>query len=74
MADYRALVGDYCPGWGVPTHAVEPGNYLTADHVHAVGAGGDEHGDLAVLCNRCNARKKDRLLRPASSPSTSRRW
>lgn len=39
--------GHLCPGWGVPPHASAD---LTADHVHAVHAGGDEGGPLAVLC------------------------
>jgi hypothetical protein len=49
-------LGMWCPGYGVPPHGVVPPNRLTADHVVARSLGG-EHGDLAVLCLHCNARR-----------------
>lgn len=57
VATHRARYGDWCPGWQCPPHASPD---LTADHVTAVAAGGDEHGELQVLCRACNGRKQDR--------------
>jgi hypothetical protein len=38
VADHRALLGDWCPGWArQPAH---PSADLTADHVKEVAAGG----------------------------------
>lgn len=54
VATWRAEHGDWCPGWGRPAH---PSQDLTADHVVAVAAGGDEHGPMSVLCRTCNGRK-----------------
>lgn len=73
---HRAAVGNVCPGYQVPAHAVIPPNRLTADHVTPVAAGGREDGDLAVLCQSCNSRKREG--RPASGqrpvPAPSREW
>jgi 5-methylcytosine-specific restriction enzyme A len=44
--------GWLCPGWQREPHASSD---LTADHVEAVAAGGDEDGPLRVLCRRCNS-------------------
>jgi 5-methylcytosine-specific restriction protein A len=53
VAQWRKLYGDWCPGWGDrPPH---PATDLTADHIEAVGAGGDPAGPLRVLCRRCNS-------------------
>lgn len=49
--------GYWCPGWRRPAHESHD---LTADHIHAVAAGGSEHGPLQVLCRSCNAAKRDR--------------
>jgi 5-methylcytosine-specific restriction protein A len=54
VADWIARRGYWCPGWGVPEHQSTD---LTADHVHAVAAGGAEDGPLTVLCRACNGRK-----------------
>ena len=44
VADHRAIVGDWCPGWaGQPAHQSAD---LTADHVKEVAAGGRPHGRL----------------------------
>jgi 5-methylcytosine-specific restriction protein A len=51
---WRAQHGNWCPGWLIDPH---PSDDLTADHIHAVGAGGSEYGELGVLCRSCNARK-----------------
>ena len=58
VAQWRAEHGDLCPGWRRPAH---PSHDLTADHMIAVGAGGDEDGPLAVLCRSCNSSKKTTL-------------
>jgi hypothetical protein len=55
---HRAEHGDWCPGWRREPH---PAVDLTADHVVGVGAGGSEHGLLAVLCRSCNGAKADRI-------------
>jgi hypothetical protein len=53
---WRTRHGDVCPGWRCDPH---PSSDLTADHVVAVGAGGSEQGELAVLCRACNGAKAD---------------
>jgi 5-methylcytosine-specific restriction protein A len=76
VADHRAMVGDWCPGWeGRPAH---PSADLTADHVKEVARGGRPDGHLVVRCRACNAAKARRLLttimatdpRPAERPIT----
>lgn len=53
---HRDQYGEVCPGWAhQPHHPVVPPNILTADHDHAVGAGGDESGPLVVRCRSCNS-------------------
>jgi len=51
---WREQMGDVCPGWGRPAHASSD---LTADHVTAYAATGDESSELTVLCRSCNSRK-----------------
>jgi 5-methylcytosine-specific restriction enzyme A len=59
VADHRALLGDWCPGWGrQPAH---PSADLTADHVKEVGAGGSPYGALVVRCRSCNAARSAHL-------------
>jgi 5-methylcytosine-specific restriction enzyme A len=59
VADHRALLGDWCPGWsGQPAH---PSADLTADHVREVGRGGDALGPLVVRCRSCNAARSAHL-------------
>ena len=48
--------GPVCPGWQRPAHQVDPTD-LTADHPHAVAAGGAEGQPHSVLCRGCNSRK-----------------
>lgn len=61
VAAWRAQHGDLCPGWQRPPHMADPTtNPLTADHHHAVHAGGAERGPLGVLCRSCNSSKGDR--------------
>jgi 5-methylcytosine-specific restriction protein A len=63
VADHRAMVGDWCPGWGKqPAHQSAD---LTADHVKEVAKGGDPRGRLVVRCRSCNAAKAAHLLRNA---------
>lgn len=52
---WKDTYGDVCPGHGVPAH---PSTDLTADHPHAVAAGGREDQPLTVLCRSCNGRKR----------------
>lgn len=54
VAEHRATQGDVCPGWRRLPH---PAQDLTADHPHAVGAGGHEQQSLTVLCRSCNSAK-----------------
>jgi 5-methylcytosine-specific restriction protein A len=59
IAEHRATVGNYCPGYGVASHASDA---LTVDHIIPKAAGGsDDRANLAVLCRGCNSRKRDRL-------------
>lgn len=45
IANYRAIHGDRCPGWGKqPPHAITPGEWVT-DH------------DAGPMCRACNGRK-----------------
>jgi 5-methylcytosine-specific restriction enzyme A len=75
VADHRAIVGDWCPGWErQPAH---PSADLTADHVKEVGAGGRPDGRLVVRCRSCNgarsghlaARVLSRMTAPDPSPA-----
>lgn len=54
VAAWVAEHGWWCPGYGRTAHESHD---LTADHVEAVAAGGDEGGALGVLCRSCNGRK-----------------
>jgi 5-methylcytosine-specific restriction enzyme A len=59
VADHRAIVGDWCPGWGrQPAHQSAD---LTADHVKEVAKGGDPRGALVVRCRSCNAARSAHL-------------
>jgi len=59
VADHRAMVGDWCPGWEKrPAHLSAD---LTADHVKEVGKGGDPRGRLVVRCRSCNAARSAHL-------------
>lgn len=60
LANWRALSGDWCPGYRVLGHASSD---LTVDHIVPLAKGGTHDVDnLAVLCRACNSRKHDRLL------------
>jgi 5-methylcytosine-specific restriction enzyme A len=59
VADHRALLGDWCPGWArQPAH---PSADLTADHVREVGKGGRPDGPLVVRCRSCNSARSAHL-------------
>jgi 5-methylcytosine-specific restriction protein A len=61
VADHRAIVGDWCPGWERrPAH---PAADLTADRVKEVAAGGSPYGRLVVRCRGCNAARSAWLIR-----------
>jgi len=68
VEQWIAEFGWVCPGWKCPAHAAVD---LTADHVAAVGAGGDEDGDLSVLCRQCNSAKRDGGRRRRTLPKPS---
>lgn len=55
---HREQFGEICPGWRRPAHRVDPPNKLTADHIRSIASGGDEAGELQVLCNWCNPSKR----------------
>jgi hypothetical protein len=60
VADHRALLGDWCPGWSrQPAH---PSADLTADHIREVANGGSPYGPLVVRCRSCNAAKAAAIL------------
>jgi 5-methylcytosine-specific restriction protein A len=70
VADHRAIVGDWCPGWGrQPAHQSAD---LTADHVKEVAKGGDPRGKLVVRCRSCNAARSAHLARQALQVLTRR--
>jgi 5-methylcytosine-specific restriction enzyme A len=52
VAEWVSTHGWTCPGWG--DREPHPSSDLTADHIVAVGAGGDEGGALRILCRQCN--------------------
>jgi 5-methylcytosine-specific restriction enzyme A len=59
VADHRAMVGDWCPGWErQPAHLSAD---LTADHVREVAAGGRPDGKLVVRCRSCNSARSAHL-------------
>ena len=63
VADHRAIVGDWCPGWERrPAH---PSADLTADHVKEVAKGGPPDGRLVVRCRSCNAARSAHLAHVA---------
>jgi 5-methylcytosine-specific restriction enzyme A len=63
VADHRAIVGDWCPGWERrPAH---PSADLTADHVKEVARGGRPDGRLVVRCRSCNAARSAHLAHQA---------
>jgi hypothetical protein len=63
VADHRAIVGDWCPGWErQPAH---PAADLTADHVREVATGGRPDGRLVVRCRSCNSARSAHLAHRA---------
>jgi 5-methylcytosine-specific restriction enzyme A len=70
VADHRAIVGDWCPGWERrPAH---PSADLTADHVREVARGGRPDGRLVVRCRSCNAARSAHLAHLAHRVLTGR--
>jgi 5-methylcytosine-specific restriction protein A len=69
VADHRAIVGDWCPGWERrPAH---PSADLTADHVVEVGRGADPRGPLVVRCRSCNSARSAHLAHQAARVLTN---
>jgi hypothetical protein len=56
VAEYRATVGDWCPGIPELQVGAHPSADLTADHVPAVAHGGHELGLRVVRCRSCNSK------------------
>ncbi|MFE2605759.1 HNH endonuclease [Streptomyces mirabilis] len=55
LKGWRSQHGEWCPGWGVPSHASAD---LTVDHVIPLAAGGtNRRENLRVLCRSCNSRR-----------------
>lgn len=68
---WRQEHGDWCPGYLRDAH---PSTDLTADHITPVAAGGDEAGQLTVLCRSCNGSKADGRRRRTPTVVRSRDW
>lgn len=60
VRDWIAEHGPLCPGWRRLAHYVDA-SQLTADHPHAVAAGGHETQAHAVLCRGCNSAKGSKV-------------
>jgi hypothetical protein len=56
VAEYRATVGDWCPGIPWLDVGAHPSADLTADHVRPVAQGGSEFGPRVVRCRSCNSK------------------
>ena len=57
IANWRAVNGDWCPGYQVEAH---PATNLTVDHIVPKARGGtNDPENLRVLCRPCNSRKHD---------------
>jgi hypothetical protein len=69
VADHRAIVGDWCPGW--ERHGAHPSADLTADHVAEVGRGADPGGPLVVRCRSCNSARSGHLAHKAARVLTN---
>jgi len=69
VGQHVAQFGWNCPGFNCPPH---PSRDLTADHIVPVVQGGDEEGELRVLCRSCNPSDRDTRLQPTGA-STSRK-
>jgi 5-methylcytosine-specific restriction protein A len=54
---WRATQGDWCPGWQREPHQATD---LTADHITPIAQGGEQDGELQVLCRPCNSTKAAR--------------
>ena len=61
VEEHRRRFGEWCPGWGVPPHAVTPPNRLSGDHTIPRAEGG-EASYLRVICVSCNARRGRKAL------------
>ncbi|GAA2681771.1 hypothetical protein GCM10010428_49540 [Actinosynnema pretiosum subsp. pretiosum] len=57
VAEHRAALGDWCPGWQRPGHRSTD---LVADDVVPVALSGRPSAELRVLCRSCNSRKGTR--------------
>ena len=53
VEQWREIHGDWCPGYKRGWHRATD---LTAQHRHALAAGGDPNQRLTVLCRACNSR------------------
>jgi hypothetical protein len=76
VAEWRATMGDWCPGVPQLRRPAHPAANLSADHVWEVRLGGPEDGPLVVRCIPCNAarsavafRSLSRMLGPDPGPA-----
>jgi 5-methylcytosine-specific restriction enzyme A len=63
VAEWRATMGDWCPGVPELDRGAHPAADLTADHVLEVAAGGLESGALIVRCGSCNSARSANVRR-----------
>jgi 5-methylcytosine-specific restriction protein A len=63
ISRHVAEFGNVCPGWECEPH---PATDLTADHLLPVARGGNEEGELQVLCRSCNSRRGAGVASPRS--------
>lgn len=66
VAEWRATMGDWCPGVPELRRPAHPAANLSADHVWEVRLGGPEDGPLIVRCVPCNAARSAVALRSLS--------
>jgi 5-methylcytosine-specific restriction enzyme A len=63
VAEWRATMGDWCPGVPELRRPAHPAANLSADHIWEVRLGGPEDGPLVVRCVPCNAARSAVALR-----------
>ena len=56
---YRKIYGNVCSGYKRQPHYATD---LTADHINPTSQGGDEFGQLQVLCRSCNSSKNKSII------------
>lgn len=67
VAEWRATMGDWCPGVPELGRGAHPAANLSADHVVEVAADGREDGPLVVRCVPCNSARSANVVRRATA-------